>query len=103
MGLNISANKVLASIPYLFEGVGITLEITILALLLGTLLGLVLAIIRVYGSGAFRQFAVIYSRLVRSLPLLVILFMLYFLGSEIIDIPAFWAIILALEIGRAHV
>lgn len=101
MGLNISANKVLASIPYLFEGVGITLEITILALLLGTLLGLVLAIIRVYGSGAFRRFAVIYSRLVRSLPLLVILFMLYFLGSEIIDIPAFWAIILALAIHSA--
>ena len=40
MGINLSANKVLASIPYLLEGVGITLKITALALLLGTLLGM---------------------------------------------------------------
>lgn len=101
MGINLGANKVLASIPYLLGGVWITLEISIIALALGTVLGLLLSLLRVYGSGIFRQFAIIYSRLIRSLPLLVILFMLYFLGSEIIDIPAFWAIILALAIHSA--
>ena len=101
MGLNFAANKVLASIPYLLSGVWITLEITILALALATVLGLLLSLIRVYGSGIFHKFAVAYSRIIRSLPLLVILFMLYFLGSEIIDIPAFWAIILALAIHSA--
>ena len=98
MGISDKAYKVLSSIPYLLSGVGITLEITVIALALGTVAGLFLALCRVYGGGIFRHFAVLYSRVIRSLPLLVILFMLYFLGSEIIDIPAFWAVILALAI-----
>jgi polar amino acid transport system permease protein len=98
MGISDKAYKVLSSIPYLLAGVGITLEITVIALALGTVAGLFLALCRVYGGGIFRHFAVLYSRVIRSLPLLVILFMLYFLGSEIIDIPAFWAVILALAI-----
>jgi polar amino acid transport system permease protein len=98
MGISDKAYKVLNSIPYLLAGVGITLEITVIALALGTVAGLFLALCRVYGGGIFRHFAVLYSRIIRSLPLLVILVMLYFLGSEIIDIPAFWAVILALAI-----
>jgi polar amino acid transport system permease protein len=98
MGISDKAYKVLSSIPYLLAGVGITLEITVIALALGTVAGLFLALCRVYGGGILRRFAIFYSRIIRSLPLLVILFMLYFLGSEIIDIPAFWAIILALAI-----
>ncbi|MGI5859163.1 MAG: amino acid ABC transporter permease [Tepidanaerobacteraceae bacterium] len=98
MGMSDKAYKVLSSIPYLLAGVGITLEITVIALALGTVAGLFLALCRVYGNGIFRHFAVFYSRIIRSLPLLVILFMLYFLGSEIIDIPAFWAVILSLAI-----
>jgi polar amino acid transport system permease protein len=101
MGINFAANKVLASIPYLLGGVWITLQITVLALALSTVLGILLSLFRVYGRGIFHRFAVIYSRLMRSLPLLVILFMLYFLGSEIIDIPAYWAIVLALAFHSA--
>ncbi len=90
------AFDVLRSIPYLLEGVGITLEITVIALVLGTIAGLFLALCRVYGGSFLHNFAVVYSRIIRSLPLLVIVFMLYFLGSEIINIPAFWAAVLAL-------
>jgi polar amino acid transport system permease protein len=98
MGISEKAYKVLNSIPYLLEGVGITLKITVTALVLGTVIGLLLALGRVYGKGVIRQFTIFYSRIIRSLPLLVILFMLYFLGSEVIDIPAYWAIVLALAI-----
>ncbi|MFY9440306.1 MAG: ABC transporter permease subunit, partial [Tepidanaerobacteraceae bacterium] len=83
MGINFAANKVLASIPYLLGGVWITLQITVLALALSTVLGILVSLLRVYGKGIFHRFSLIYSRLMRSLPLLVILFMLYFLGSEI--------------------
>jgi len=101
MGINFAANKVISSFPYLLSGVWMTLEITVLALALSTVLGLLLSLLRVYGSGILRKFAVTYSRIIRSLPLLVILFMLYFLGSEIIDIPPFWAIVLALALHSA--
>ena len=90
--------EVLSSVPYLLGGVGATLEITIIALAIGTIVGILLALGRVYGGGMLRHFTVLYSRIIRSLPLLVILFILYYLGSEIIDISAFWAIILALAI-----
>ena len=82
MGISEKAYKVLNSIPYLLEGVGITLKITVTALVLGTVIGLLLALGRVYGKGVIRQFTIFYSRIIRSLPLLVILFMLYFLGSS---------------------
>ncbi|MFY9415190.1 MAG: hypothetical protein WAP27_10655, partial [Tepidanaerobacteraceae bacterium] len=65
MGINLGTNKVIASIPYLLEGVWITLEITILALALSTVLGILLSLFRVYGRGIFHRFAVIYSRLMR--------------------------------------
>lgn len=98
MNIGSKAYKVLNSIPYLLQGVGLTLEITLLALILGTAIGLFLALGRVYGGGLIRWFAITYSRIIRSLPLLVILFMLYFMGSEIIEISAFWAVVLALAI-----
>ena len=40
MGISDKAYKVLSSIPYLLSGVGITLEITVIALALGTVAGL---------------------------------------------------------------
>jgi len=99
MGLmNSNAIKVFKSIPYLLEGVGITLEITVIALALGTVAGLLLALCRVYGGTILHTFALFYSRIIRSLPLLVILFMLYFLGSEVVNIPAFWAVVIGLAI-----
>ena len=98
MNIGSKAYKVLNSIPYLLQGVGLTLEITLLALILGTAIGLFLALGRVYGGGLIRWFAILYSRIIRSLPLLVILFMLYFMGSEVIEISAFWAVIIALAI-----
>ncbi len=101
MGLSNSILKVFNSIPYLLQGVGVTLKITLYALIIGAVLGLLLALARVYGGGVSRRFAVFYSRVIRSLPLLVILFMLYFLGSEVLDIPAFGAIVLALSIHTA--
>lgn len=96
MGISERALKVLSSIPYLLEGVGMTLQITLIALAFGAILGLTLAIARVYGGNISRKISIAYVRLIRSLPLLVILFMLYFLGSEIIDIPAYWAVVVAL-------
>jgi polar amino acid transport system permease protein len=46
MGISDKAYKVLSSIPYLLAGVGITLEITVIALALGTVAGLFLALVQ---------------------------------------------------------
>ncbi|HHY13941.1 MAG TPA: amino acid ABC transporter permease, partial [Thermoanaerobacterales bacterium] len=89
------------SIPYILKGIEVTLKVTILALIIGAILGLVLALMRVYGKGFFRRFSILYSRLIRSLPLIVILFGLYYFGSGILDLSAYAAVVFSLSIHTA--
>lgn len=89
---------VFQSIPYLLQGVGVTLSVTFLALLMGGVLGLLLALGRVYGGAVLRGTAIFYSRIIRSLPVLVILFFLYFLGYDLLNLSVFASMVLALGI-----
>lgn len=98
--MNISKEiaDVIKSMPYLLGGVKFTLVVTAESLVIGTLLGLFIALLRVYGSKVSRKVATYYCRIIRSLPLLVILFMLFFLGTEFIDFSAFQAAIISLAL-----
>lgn len=89
---------VFQSIPYLLQGVGVTLSVTFLALLIGGVLGVTLALGRVYGGKMIKGAATLYSRIIRSLPVLVILFFLYFLGYDILNLSVFTSMVLALGI-----
>jgi polar amino acid transport system permease protein len=95
MGISERNAQVINSIPYLLEGVGITLEVTVIALIIGAVLGLLLALARVYGGNFSRRFSIVYSRIIRSLPLLVILFMLFYFG-DIINLTKFQTIVFSL-------
>lgn len=101
MGLNGKAGEVFKSIPYILQGLEVTLKVTILALIIGAALGLILALMRVYGGGFCSRISVFYSRIIRSLPLIVILFGLYYLGADILDLSAYTAVILALSVHTA--
>lgn len=92
---------VIKSIPYLLQGVQTTLSITALALGLGAVIGLALALSRVYGGGLLRRFAVLYGRIMRSLPLLVILFMLFYMGSGVVEVTEYSAVVWALALHSA--
>lgn len=98
--MNISKEiaDVIMSMPYLLGGVKFTLVVTAESLLIGTLLGLFIALLRVYGGNVSKKIATYYCRIIRSLPLLVILFMLFFLGTEFIDFSAFGAAIISLAL-----
>lgn len=98
MVISQQAKQVISSIPYFLQGVGVTLEMTILALVFGSLLGIVLALARVYGRGIIQRSAIFYSRLVRSLPLLVILFMTYYGTYEYVALPPFVAVSMAIAL-----
>ncbi len=92
------AFEVYRAVPYFLEGVGVTLSVTFLALFLGGFIGLAAALCRVYGPWPVRGSAAFYSRTIRSLPLLVILFFLYFLGSDFFDLSVYISMVLALSI-----
>ena len=54
------------------------------------------AILRVYGNAFFRQVATVYSVIVRAVPVIVIIFILYFVIARIVNLSPFLAGSLAL-------
>ncbi|MGC9100965.1 MAG: amino acid ABC transporter permease [Caldisericum sp.] len=63
-------------------GLKYTMLITVLSILIGIVLGLLFAIMRIYGNKFFKAIAVSYIDLIRGTPMIVQLFILYYgLGS----------------------
>lgn len=65
-------------LPEFYKGMLITIELTLVGLLMGFVLGLPAALARVYGSKPVRWLAIGYIELFRGTPLLVQLFLIYF-------------------------
>src|SRR6266545_6141111 len=68
------------SLPYLFyEGMTFTLTLTFLATAGGLFLGTLIAMMRLSGLPALPVIAASYANLMRSLPLVLVIFWFYFL------------------------
>jgi glutamate/aspartate transport system permease protein len=80
MFANFDFDVIVRSLPYLFyEGMTFTLTLTALATLGGIVLGTVLAMLRLSGIRPLSLFAAGYVNLMRSVPLLLMIFWFYFL------------------------
>jgi polar amino acid transport system permease protein len=82
----------------LLYGLGMTLRISGLSLILAFLFGLTTAVFRLSHSFAARMVARVYLELIRNTPLLVQLFFLYFVLAPVLDIQAFASAVLALSL-----
>lgn len=76
---------------YLLKGLGVTLEITVFAILLGTVLGILLAMMRISHVRIFRvrvleKIASFYITVIRGTPLMVQLLIIYFVIFASVDI-----------------
>lgn len=71
-------NLVLHYLPMLLKAAGVTVELTLLAIVFGLLIGLLAALARLSRHRALRWTAAGYIWLIRSTPLLVQLFIIYF-------------------------
>jgi len=74
---------------YLLGGIGYTLGVTVVSLLVGFLIGMPLALMRVYGSRPLQSFAAGYSVVLRGLPSLVLLFIVYYVIARAVNLPPF--------------
>lgn len=94
-----NVNFGLSIMPTLLQGTIVTLELTFFSLLLGFLIGLPLAVGQVYGQRAISSLISIYERVVRSVPLLVIL-MLVFYGLPWVglNLPPFLAAVIGIGV-----
>lgn len=83
---------------YILGGTFITLAVTAIALPMGLLFGILFALVRVYGGKKLSALAAIYSTVMRAIPPIVLLFIIYFIVAGTINISAFWAGSIALGI-----
>ena len=90
-------------IPRLLQGIGVTLQLTLLAGLFGILLGLGLSLARISRSKYLSGPAAVYVTVFRGTPLLVQILFIYFAVPELLDIrlDAYPAGVLALSLNAA--
>jgi polar amino acid transport system permease protein len=74
----LALETLIESLPQLFDGLINTLGLTAFGILLGTILGILLAVGRSYGARLLAYAILIYEKVLRGIPLLVLFFLLYF-------------------------
>ncbi len=83
-------------LQYLIPGLGVTVSVTLIALGIGFTIGTVMAVLRIYGGRILGAVAATYSILVRAVPVVVIIFILFFVISVVVDLSPFLSGALAL-------
>ncbi|MDR2854973.1 MAG: amino acid ABC transporter permease [Methanomicrobiales archaeon] len=73
-----SFSAVTSSANYLFGGIGVTLGLVAVSLLIGFVCGMILTLLQVYGPWVARRVVDIYIWFFRGLPNIVLLFLFYF-------------------------
>lgn len=94
---------ILESLPFLWEGLKVSLWLTFWALLGGIAIGTILALMRLSGIKILSLFAATYVNLIRSVPLILVIFWFYFLVPLIIGRPigGFYSALIAFVIFEA--
>ena len=95
----------LDSLPYLMDGLLVTLQVTLLVGLIGTIIGVILGIGISYGPLWLRILVRIFSDFIRGIPVLVLIFFVYYgLPAIGIHMETFTAAVVALSIFKiSHV
>jgi polar amino acid transport system substrate-binding protein len=89
-------------LPLLLRGAIVTIEISVLAMALAVVVGLVLVLMRLYGITPLRWFAKAYVEIIRGTPLLIQLFLIYYGLPQVgIRLNAFFAAIIGLGLNYA--
>jgi polar amino acid transport system permease protein len=76
---------------FILEGAAVTVAVALVALPMGLVLGLALALVHTYGGKPFSWLVTTYSTVLRGAPPILLLFILYFVVSKTINLSAFWA------------
>jgi His/Glu/Gln/Arg/opine family amino acid ABC transporter permease subunit len=92
--------RALASLPILFRGAEITLAASALGVVLGAVVGVLLAVAHETGGRILRLFVRVYVSFARGTPLYIQILVLFFVLPAIgLDIPKFYAGVIALSLN----
>ncbi|MFP1821252.1 glutamate/aspartate ABC transporter permease GltK [Lonsdalea quercina] len=84
-------SSIAPSLPYLLQGLGVTIKITVIAVIFGILWGTLLAVMRLSSFKPISWFAKLYVNLFRSAPLVMVLLWFYLI------VPSFLQNVLGLS------
>ena len=86
------------NVQYLFGGLGITVGVSVISVILSFIAGSVIGIIQFERLPYFSKFVGTINNIIRNLPLLLIIFFVYFdLPKLGIHLPIFWATVVAMS------
>ena len=88
-------------LPLLLKAAFTTLELSCLAMALAVLVGVAIAVGRVYGAAPLRGLLTAYVEVMRGTPILLQLFVIYYGIAEIVRLPAFVAALIGLGLNYA--
>lgn len=88
-------------VPNLLRGAVVSIGVSVIALGIGLLVGIIIALMRVYGVRPLAWLAAGYSTVIRSAPSLLVVLILYFVVARVVNLPAFWAGAFALGISSS--
>ena len=91
---------IVESIPFLLRGAVYTVQVSVLAIAFGLVLGWLFGLAAVSGVGILRAITWAYVQFIRGTPLLVQIFLIYF-GLPVVglDLPAYWSGVIALGLN----
>lgn len=95
------------SFSVLLKYVHITLSIAVLSMIIAVLLGVILAVIRMYKVKVLHRISEVYISFFRGTPILIQLFLFYYGMPQIIpafkEIPAYMAVVIALSMNGSAI
>lgn len=94
---------IIKSLPFLWEGMQVTLLLTVCAVFGGILIGTLIALLRLANIPVLSWVAAAYVNFFRSLPLILVIFWLYFLVPLILGRPvgSFYSVLVAFVLFEA--
>ncbi|GAE30772.1 amino acid ABC transporter permease [Halalkalibacter hemicellulosilyticus] len=100
--MDLSFDRIVPHIPFILEGIWVTLQFVSVSLIIGLLLGIILAIFKIGRFGILRFLANAYTSIFRGTPLILQLSIIYFGVPQFgIDISAYVAGVLAFGLNSA--
>jgi His/Glu/Gln/Arg/opine family amino acid ABC transporter permease subunit len=91
---------IIDSVPFLLRGAVYTVQVSVLAIVFGLVLGWLFGLAAVSGVAALRAVTGCYVQFIRGTPLLVQIFLIYF-GLPVLglNLPAYWCGVIALGLN----
>lgn len=100
---NFDFSTIINNLPFLWEGLQLSLLLTFLAIIGGIILGTLFALMRLSGIPVLAIIAASYVNLLRSIPLILVIFWFYFLVPLVVGRPigSFYSALIAFVMFEA--